>query len=285
MKISHIYAAKKKFRTSSSVAKKEPKSKRRRKPAEPVKQQKPRPREMPGLSYSQPVPRFIAALPQFSNPSKPRKRRALELFAGSASWGKAMSAQGWDVHAFDIVYNSNHDILLPGECDRICNEVRQRKYHAVHLGTECTTWSQAAKPAYRDSAHLLGFPSLPDHKKQKVIDANKMAEISAKILEASHAAGIYCSLENPWASMLWLHPHMKRLQGFKRFRVDYCRWGARWRKSTGIFTNRPYVEELARVCTGKHKHIVLMGSLCKKANKYPAKLVKAWAELVDKHEG
>ena len=68
MKISQIYAAKQ-FRTSSSsVAKKEPKSKRRRKPAKSVKQQKPRPREMSGLSYSQPVPRFIAALPQISNP-------------------------------------------------------------------------------------------------------------------------------------------------------------------------------------------------------------------------
>lgn len=189
------------------------------------------------------------------------------------------------MECYDILYHPDHDITRVGECEQLCMDLGSGRYQAVQLGTVCTTFSQAAKPAYRTSLHILGIPGLPAHKQQRVQKANAMVEISARIMQAADRACVYCSLENPLTSMMWQHPSILGLgDAFHFYRTDYCMWGAKWKKPTGLLTNRLYLNGLQRRCSGQHVHVVLMGALCKSANRYPTRLVEAWAALVDQHE-
>lgn len=223
----------------------------------------------------------------------------MELFAGSGSWSKALQKLGWSADLMDIKYDDSHDILQPGMCAQLCARVRARAYQAVHLGTECTTWSRAAHPAYRTNGHILGLPGLSPDKQALVDAANRMVECSVDVLLAADAANVACTLENPYSSMLFLHPRVRGLLQsgqFVRVRTDYCCWGARCMKPTAILGNRAYLEDLGRQCKNRrpHKHgLYLRGNVQFRGkwvkattlgNRYPLKLANAWAALVDKHE-
>jgi hypothetical protein len=228
-----------------------------------------------GSTETVPTPRICAP----PNSDSRSRKRALELFAGSGVWGQQMSKFGWFVEAYDIKYDSSHDILRPGEEERLCQLVADHHFKAILIATECTTFSQAAKPPYRTKEHILGLPDLPVHKHQKVLEANSMAVITAHVMQAAQRVGIACFCENPWSSMLWKQPDIGQLllgpdNAWSIHRVDYCQWGAQWQKKTGIMSNRPYVNELSRLCKCKSAHeVTLEGSLCKKANRYPERLV------------
>ena len=73
---------------------------------------------------------------------------------------------------------------------------------------------------------------------------------------------ISCSLENPYSSMMWLHPEIKRLcDEFCLIAIEthYCFWGLPYKKPTCILANYEGIKELARTCPGCKTHMVLRG--------------------------
>ena len=66
------------------------------------------------------------------------------------------------------------------------------------------------------------------------------------------------------------------LPGVGSWRVDYCQFGAPWRKRTKFLTNIPEVkEELGVTCDGRHQYQQLISGRARAAEEYPEELCRA----------
>ena len=62
-----------------------------------------------------------------------------------------MEDLGCSIDQRDIQYSSNHDFTSVKELENVRRDLRSGKFHSVHLGTECTTFSRICSPPYRDA--------------------------------------------------------------------------------------------------------------------------------------
>ena len=80
-----------------------------------------------------------------------------------------------------------------------------------------------------------GLPDLDPVNKKLAQKSNKIINNAIKIAESSVAHNVLCTWENPWTSSMW---QLKKLRALTEIghnnMVDYCVWGADYRKRTGI---------------------------------------------------
>ena len=97
-------------------------------------------------------------------------------------------------------------------------------------------------------------------------------------------AGAACSLDNGQGSFVWQLPDMVELCEDPRVfeaTVAYCACGKACQKRIRIISNMPSIVKLTRKCKCKEGHkVILEGSKCTAASKYPARLVKKWTQLI-----
>ena len=161
--------------------------------------------------------------------------RLLELCSGTGSVGRAFAARGWDVVSVD--------------CDPVCNAViccdlleltaeQCRAYGPIDFlwaSPPCTQYS---------IARTTGPP--PD-----LEGADRLVQ---KCLDLAAELGVRFVMENPWTGKL---KSRAVVAGIPLRVVDYCMYGARYRKRTALWTNteftpsRPLCSHNCGSCVGR----------------------------------
>ena len=198
-----------------------------------------------------------------------------------------MELCGWIVDRIDIeIDGTNHDLTK----DHIIKEFEAKLagsfYGAMHLGTECTTFSRGTWPPYRDNANLAGYDVAPAHRKEITKTGNLLATNSLRLWNAGARGKVLMSWENPAESMLWLWPGIDKVKATAINTVCcYCRYNRPYRKRTRFLTTYQLPDECALMCNhpGAHKQ-QLRGwnpdagcAWSKSANRYPLRLARGIA--------
>ena len=130
--------------------------------------------------------------------------------------------------------------------------------------------------------------------KKKIDDGNSHSDWLGSLIVICIALEIFFWVENPDNSHLWNQTVWRRLGAcdFSNcYRLDFCRYGTKWRKRTRFFTCGR-LRGLRKICLGNHIHQVLRGRSAKHkaawtkvAEPYPKPLcsVLAWAACSDLH--
>jgi hypothetical protein len=139
----------------------------------------------------------------------------------------------------------------------------------VWAAPPCKSWTIARRgpcgsswAPVRSSECLEGLPNLHATDLAKVLEGNATAKFLSSVVAASLHAGISIAIENPLASYLWSWGPLQTYLGAESFVshvVDFCQFGARWRKRTRIWTwNTPYLR-MPSLCTGRGGRCSLTG--------------------------
>lgn len=153
----------------------------------------------------------------------------------------------------------------------------------------------------RSKAYPEGKPGLSAKDRRIVAHANRITSNCFKLIRARCLANKPWSLENPVGSLLWSTRAWKSIaREFKpkKVVVDYCRYGALYRKRTTLMTwdaSRPdflRTLELRCRCVGKHRRLGNWGEqrklnwpTARGSAAYPDALCTAWAHAVRNHVG
>jgi len=145
--------------------------------------------------------------------------RALELFSGSGSVGRAFKEQGWEVVSLDI--------------DRKCGamitcDIRKWEYSQYPRGHFDVIFASPCCTQY-SVARTHGGP-------RDLAWADSLVEKTLEIIEYFRPR--YWWIENPQTGLLKTRPFMQALPLF--FDVDYCQYGFPFRKRTRLWTNAPF---------------------------------------------
>ena len=223
----------------------------------------------------------------------------LELFCGSGQLSAAIKQHtgAMVLPGVDLSFGPwKIDLSQDPHVRLIKSWLRSGDIRYVHMGTPCTSFSQAL----RGDARKRSFDSPEGPKGDPAIElANKLVEVSCEIAELASQLGIGWSIENPAGSLLWRMPCVQRL-----FRLgvmtwfDQCQYGgvlpgqtAPFRKRTRLLSNVVALQDLAKKCGGGHMHDRLVGSFfnpeqqcwcvkTKVAGAYPRQLCRRWSALV-----
>ena len=204
---------------------------------------------------------------------------ALSLFAGSRRWERSMLSRGcpW-VLCIDTLHHPDLDLTYPALREKLEILIGGGTFLAVGGGPPCSSLSVAVTPPIRCKEFPAGRPGLPPPVRERIRVGNLLANWMAFAYRRCVALDVAVWVENPDSSWLWRLRSWKRIIAnkaniFGEWRVDYCRFGTRWRKRTRFATNTALQGEV-RFCTGLHEHWRLRGtyggsSRTKLAEPYP----------------
>ena len=219
----------------------------------------------------------------------------LEIFAGLAGLSEAVLAGGIRIlPPVELEVNSfvkfATDILDPEVLAHIHLLIQSGKILMIHFGTPCSSFSLARKddggpPPLRDPSHIWGKPGLSPLDQDKVDLGNRLAQITAVLVQLCSRHGVHWSIENPAGSYLWALPPIEELvikcQG-QRFELDMCRFGSPHMKPTALLSSVD-LSAIALKCdkaVRPHKHEPLVGKVMVEGQVYPLQLCQQWAGLL-----
>ena len=190
------------------------------------------------------------------------------------------------VLCIDILHHSELDLTdhrLRATLDLLIDD---GAFLTVGGGPPCSSLSIAVTPPVRCKQFPSGRPGLPPPARERVRVGNLLANWMASVYRRCVSHDIAVWVENPDSSWLWRLRSWKPIKDnqkkiFGEWRVDYCRFGTRWRNRTRFATNTSLQGEV-RFCTGLHEHWRLRGmyggsSRTKLAEPYPYPLCSTLA--------
>lgn len=175
------------------------------------------------------------------------------------------------------------DLCRPGTQALVLELVKAGLIWYIHAGLPCTVSSRARR-------------NISNHERARAREqvAVELTMFCVALFRAQSRMGWYWSLENPASSTLFIFQPIVDLFGLSNvgfLKWDMCRYSQPFKKSTGLLTNLPILNKLARVCQGGHQHIQLVGrekflnqegkwpwrNKTSAAGEYPHTLCKTWA--------
>ena len=141
------------------------------------------------------------------------------------------------VLCIDVKADPHHDLT---QCDlqsQVELLISSGVVLAVGAGPPCSSMSIAVMPPIRSREFPYGKPDLPPPVRAKCRIGNLLANWSAAVYRLCASLDCAVWVENPDASWMWKLRSWKRIQNNSKgihgeLRVDYCRFGTRWRKRT-----------------------------------------------------
>jgi len=151
--------------------------------------------------------------------------RLLELFSGTGSVGEVFRAAGWETVSVDVAPTGPCDIVADIlTLDPVAIDAQYGPFDCVWASPPCTEYSVARTTA-----------KLPR-------DLEGADRLVAKALEFIRVLRpMHWFLENPFTGLLKGRPLMAELPFVK---LDFCRYGTRYKKRTAIWTNSTRLEGL-----------------------------------------
>ena len=167
------------------------------------------------------------------------------------------------VLCIDVKSDPRHDLSQPDLQAQVELLISSGIVLAVGAGPPCSSMSIAVTPPIRSREFPYGKPDLPPPMRAKCRAGNLLANWSASIFRLCATLDRAVWVENPDASWMWRLRSWQRIRQnqsglYGDFRVDYCRFGTRWRKRTRFVTNTPMRGETC-LCKGGHEHWRLRG--------------------------
>ena len=192
----------------------------------------------------------------------PRRPGCLDLFSGVRGVAEAAKKRGFWSLCFDLEHGPNEDLSIPALRRDIERLVGLGCFESVGGGPVCSSFSMAVTPAVRDRLHPLGKEEVSEKMAVKIAEGNDSAIWMFELLERSLRRGMQVWLENPSSSWMFKLPQWlqlcRRWPSLRFWTVDYCRYGAKWRKRTHFATTTS-LGGTKVLCQGGHQHLLLRG--------------------------
>ena len=197
----------------------------------------------------------------------------VELFCGSAGLTYAMKHFFKDSFGVDHVVGKAKSKVVCLNLGEKTNQELVRSWCTsssclwTHFGVPCGTASRArlrrmstnhhGPPPLRSDRWPLGLPSLTGKNLAKVRAANILYRFTCDLILELDSLSKVWTLENPWNSLLWKTPYWtdvaSRCNPYM-VELDYCMFGGKRKKHTGLATNCAAAMELNVCCDGQHEH-------------------------------
>ena len=139
----------------------------------------------------------------------------------------------------DLLNDPRHDVLDPQFRALILRVLATGRVVWLHLGTPCSSFSQAVTPPYRTALYPEGLPGLNDTAAFKVTIGNRLLEASLEMHNVQFLADNGSGHENPRGSFQWRMAMMIQFcfhWGTIFYDSDYCQYGKEWLKPTRLMT-------------------------------------------------
>ena len=209
----------------------------------------------------------------------------VELFAGKATFSRALIQSGFEVLSIDHVSESpmapivTLDLTTTSGQAILWEILSSDRLFAAHMGLPCGTSSRARERPVPEHLRRMGVPSpkplrsaefpmgvlsLSELDRVKVEKANILYQLGLEIALYLTRRHIIVSIENPFGSWLWsvfirltLSKSLedKRLyNSLEMVRFHSCCHGSKRRKDTGWLSTPGVYKELSAVCQNDHPH-------------------------------
>lgn len=203
----------------------------------------------------------------------------LDLFSGWRGVAQELHRlTGCWVLCYDLEHSAREDLDNAEIKLEIEAMLWARCFLGVGGGPVCGSFSMAVTPAVRSTEHPYGKPDISPNMKIKTALGNRFCRWMIKVLEIGLELDIGVWLENPASSWFFRVPVWRtfeaRHSNVLRWTVDYCRFYARWRKRTAIYSNT-MMGGHRTLCKGGHQHVLLRGR-CKEKKKAWTALAQAY---------
>ena len=225
----------------------------------------------------------------------------IECFSGSETLTQVWREAGHRVFPMDITKSAEHDMadlgkggaLLLTQCAAMIRATGKKP--VVHFAPPCCTYSVARFPKIRTRENPHGLPAsvLNPLERKTLAYANRVTTNSMKIMKVLAGFGIPVHFEQPVGSLMQRERCFRSWaanSGAAKFVVDYCCFGAPFRKSAALWSSPPWLlTGLAKRCPGDHEHTVTLSRWGVKgcnlatgagSSAYPAQLCRAWRAAV-----
>lgn len=209
----------------------------------------------------------------------------VEIFAGRASFSRAVAQAGFEVVSVDHEVDAplrpivSLDLTTDSGQQILWSILASDRLLAAHLGLPCGTASKARdrpipqelrrrgvpSPApLRSAEYPLGIPGITGLNAVKVEKANTLYRLGLEILLYLDSRGIVVSIENPFSSYLWaaliqltLQHSLQAMRVYNKMemvRFHSCCHGSRRKKDTGWLSTPRVYTALQATCQGDHEH-------------------------------
>ena len=218
------------------------------------------------------------------------------MLAGHSEISKNLRKLGFACVAFEINLGAQYNLLRRDIGKLIRTWLGGGQVLGVWLGTPCTSWSIACRPALRDKQNIWGFAEVPEHRRDTLVLGNRTLRFSCSIIRICIRNRIPCILENPDSSLMFHSPPMialRRSPAATEARLCMCKFGTPWRKATRLVGWHVNLNSFSNsMCHGRkgvcefsnRHHIVLQGrdpnsgrTWTSLAGAYPARFARAAA--------
>jgi hypothetical protein len=184
--------------------------------------------------------------------------KVLIVFAGPGSerdLAAHLRARGLHVVAIDTKQGGEqHNVLRPQPRRHLLDAVRRGDFTSVFIATPCQSYSIAHRPQLRSRRQPLGLQNTPSEWARYLGKHNELAQFTADLVAAAHAAGASWVIENPadrgdrrspafWEkhadhAPLWLQPAVATAiagaAGARKATFAQCAFGATTQKWTTV---------------------------------------------------
>jgi hypothetical protein len=143
----------------------------------------------------------------------------LELFSGTGSIGQAFRERGWQVTSVDMESKFNPTIC--------CDVLGLESERLLGYGNVDLLWASPPCTHYSCARTRAKTPR----------DLEGSDLLVLKVLDLADELNCYYLMENPHSGLLKKRPVV---QGIRMVVMDYCRYGAAYRKRTALWTNSNY---------------------------------------------
>ena len=201
----------------------------------------------------------------------------LEVYAGTGNMTAAWAKQGFRVLP-PLSIQGSWDLRDGNLFWSILSLIRGGRIRFLWWPPPCTTFSLAQAPRLRSLENPWGFNLLDQDTCKGNLDAAQSLLLALGQAEAGNgfageqpAYGYMRALE-PWETL--------RRRGAFEVLLDWCRFGARFKKTTQLLVNVATLQKLGLRCHHRSRHPPLKGALTIKAGEHCPKFCREVVKLV-----